>query len=250
MSLRVLQRDFGAWLKSGGEEVCAATVNTPGLGVYLNNYRAQLAACLESSFPVTRDWIGGEAFHEAVVFHVDRVPPNSWTLDAYARDFPASLGLLYPTDPEVIELASLELALGEAFVGPDSPEPQPDMLESVDWDRAIFQLAPTMDLLPRTTNAPAIWSAIIAGKSPPAAEFLPESGALLVWRQGLTSQFRAIEQTEERALLLARSGAPFADLCAQLAAELGEDEGIAQAGAILAQWLADGLIVAIKSDFL
>ena len=58
-----------------------------------------------------------------MVAHVARVPPSSWTLDAYPRDFPATLAPLYPDDPEVAELAVLELALAEAFVGADAAGP-------------------------------------------------------------------------------------------------------------------------------
>jgi hypothetical protein len=56
--------------------------------VHQNNYRLQLIACLTESFTYTRGWIGGEAFEAAAAAHIDRVPPSSWTLDAYPRDFP------------------------------------------------------------------------------------------------------------------------------------------------------------------
>ncbi len=142
MNLIELQRDMRAWLTC--EDAAAAArfgdEAAPGLRVYQNNYRAQLAACLEESFEHTRDWIGGEAFHRAIVAHVDRVPPSSWTLDAYARDFPATLAILYPADPEVAELAWLEMALGEAFVAADADALAADDLAAVDWDRAVLRL--------------------------------------------------------------------------------------------------------------
>ncbi len=247
MNLLDLQRDMRAWLvrEDAGAAKRFGADAAPGLRVYQNNYRAQLAACLESSFARTRDWIGGEAFHHAVVAHVERVPPSSWTLDAYPRDFPATLALLYPDDREVAELAWLECALEEAFVAPDAQAIAGQQLEGVDWDRAILLFTPTLDLAPLSTNATAIWAALAAEEVPPTAEMLPEAGAILVWRWDQVSRFRAIDQIEEQALLAARAGRPFADLCEAMIAMHGQERGIAQAGQLLGQWLADGLVIGV-----
>ena len=247
MSLYALQRDMRAWLV-GEDELAARRMGTaaaPGLRVYQNNYRAQLVACLEESFAPTRDWIGGAAFHEAVVAHIDRVPPSSWTLDAYPRDFPATLAMLYPDDAEVAELAWIDCALGEAFVGIDAAALTADDVVSVDWDHAVLHFTATVDLSDLTTNATAIWAALAEGETPPAVEPLAETGAILVWRQGQVAQFRAIDGHERQALLSARAGLSFADFCAAMVEAQGEDAGIARAGALLGQWLRDGMIVGV-----
>jgi len=243
-----LQRDMLAWLVRE-DEIAAERIGAgagPGLRIYQNNYRAQLAACLEDGFERVRDWIGGDAFHQAVVAHVDRVPPSSWTLDAYPRDFPVTLALLYPDDAEVAELAWLECALEEAFVARDAQAIAAQQLDGVDWDRAILQFTPTLDLAPLSTNATAIWAALAAEEVPPPAEMLPEAGAILVWRSDQVSRFRAIDQIEEQALLAARAGRPFADLCEAMIAMHGQERGIAKAGQLLGQWLADGLVIGIE----
>lgn len=248
MTLIELQRDLRDWLaredddaasRLGGEHIAA------GLSVYQNNFRAQLVACLEESFAQTRAWIGDAAFHAAAVAHIERVPPHSWTLDAYPRDFPATLALLHPTDPEIAELATLELALTEAFVAPDAVPVDAATLGDIDWDRAILGLTPTLDLAGLTTNAPEIWSALAEQREPPAVALLTEPGAVLVWRTGEAPHFRAIGQIERQSLLLVRAGTPFAELCALLAEALGKQEGTACAGQMLGQWLADGLIVSV-----
>ena len=245
MTLALLQRDLRAWLEQGSDAAARRLGGGPGLTVYQNNYRAQLAACLEASFPQTRAWIGDAAFHDAVVAHVARVSPSSWTLDAYPRDVPATLALLYPDDAEVVELAALELALDEVFVGPDASPVAADALGALDWDRARLTFVPTLDLLPLTTNAPAIWSALTANDVPPAVAALPEAGALLVWRHELTSRFRAIDALEQQAILLIRSGMRFAQLCAAMVDLRGEDDGIRLAGEYLGQWLGEGLLTDI-----
>lgn len=245
MTVLVLQRDMRAWLTD--EDVDAAhrfgASAGPGLRVYQNNYRAQLVNCLEASFAQTRAWIGHEAFVVAAVTHIDRVPPSSWTLDAYARDFPATLAMLYPDDPEVIELAWLEFALETAFVGPDTRALTMANLVEIDWDRAALHLTPTLDLGDMATNATAIWSALAAGETPPAAERLDAPGAVLVWRQDQVSCFRAIDQYERQALVQLRAGISFAVLCEATIGAFGEQEGIARAGQWLGRWVSDGLVI-------
>ncbi|MEG3144725.1 DNA-binding domain-containing protein [Sphingomonas sp. RT2P30] len=250
MTLLELQRDMRRWLDGGCDDAAGrlGAGAAPGLRVYQNNYRAQLIACLEESFARTLAWIGGAAFHAAVVRHIERVPPSSWTLDAYPRDFPATLRLLYPGDPEVAELAWLELALGEVFVACDAVALMvADVAEvaEVDWDNAVMRFTPTLDIAEARTNAADIWSALSREVAPPPVEFHQAPGALIVWRQSMASRFRAIDAGEHRAVLLARGGATFGGLCATIVAERGERDGIAQAGAWLGQWLADGMIVAV-----
>lgn len=245
MTLALLQRDLRAWLEQGSDAAARRLGGGPGLTIYQNNYRTQLTACLEASFPQTRAWIGDAAFHDAVIAHVARVSPSSWTLDAYPRDFPATLALLYHDDAEIVELATLELALDEAFVGPDAPPIAADALGLLDWDRARLTFVPTLDLYSCTTTAPAIWSALTANEVPPPVEVLPEPGALLVWRHELTSRFRAIDMLEQQAILLVRSGMRFGQLCAALVDLRGEDEGVRLAGEYLGQWLGEGLLTDI-----
>ena len=251
MSLLSLQRDVRAWLHRGTDE-CAERFPAsarPGLGIYQNNYRAQLAACLEEAFSATRAWIGNEAFHQAVVEHVVRIPPSHWTLDAYPAHFPETLDRRFPHEPDVRELSTIELLLSEAFVAPDAAPVTAAALAGVaDWDRAVLSLTPSLSLRPLTTNAPAIWSALANGETPPAARMLPHLGALIVWRQDDRSCMRAIESDEAEALRQAGQGATFADLCAALTEKSGETEAAQLAGRWLGQWLADGLIIAIEES--
>jgi len=237
MSLLALQRDFGAFLRDGD-----AADARPGMRVYQNNYRAQLVACLEDGFARSRAWIGDDAFEQAVIRHIRRVRPSSWTLDAYAHDFPDTLAWLYPHDPEIVELAWLELALAEAFVGPDVDPLSPTDAANVDWDKAVLHFIPTIDLRGVTSNACDLWVALAAGEALPAAAMLDEPHTAIVWRQDLISRFRLIDAREKQALLLARAGLSFADLCAAIIASCGEADGVALAGAYLGRWLADGLL--------
>lgn len=248
MTLIDLQRDMRTWLQTGDTASLDVPAMRAGLAVYENTYRVQLIDCLETSFPATLDWLGHAAFRSAAAHHVDMVPPSSWTLDAYPRYFPATLGRLYPDDAEVAELSTLELALAESFVAADADVLDAARLAGVDWDRAVLRFVPSFDIHAVTSNAPAIWSAIIDGDRPPVPEMLPEAAGLLVWRHDGVSRFRTTDRTEMQAILRARAGAPFTDLCTYLVDDLGEAEGVAAAGRWLGQWIGEGLITTIEGD--
>jgi len=247
MSLLAMQRDFRAWLAEESEDAALrlGAGLRPGLSVYLNNYRAQLLACLSESFEKVRQWLGEERFLSVAAAHVDLTPPQSWTLDAYAEGFPDSLVRLFPDDPEVAEIASLELALAQAFVGEDAAALDPSTLGSVDWDNARIGIAPTVALLPVTTNAAPTWSALAAGEMPPPAERLAGTATVLVWRREQISCFRMAEPGEGEAIAQARGGASFAAICSAMTAMMGEEEGIAAAGTLLGRWIAEGIAVSI-----
>jgi hypothetical protein len=248
MSLLALQQEFGAWLRGGGDEAQAGLDRAcePGLRVYRNNYRSQLVSCLETSFPHTCAWIGEAAFHDAAMAHIEAMPPSSWTLDAYGCDFPSAFGAAYPDDPEIFELAWLEWAISEAFVGPDHPVVAPDAIANVDWDRVSLCFSPTLDLADARTNATLIWSALSENMAPPEAALLPNPGAVLVWRSDNVSRFRLIDLAEYNALLQAKAGMSFARLCEKSVEERGTDDGVAFAGMLLGRWISDGLISGLK----
>ncbi len=253
MKLLDVQRSFRDWLTAESDEAAArlGSAATPGLAVHLNTYRSQLLVCLGESFGVLRAWLGETAFEAAAATHIDRVPPSSWTLDAYAQDFPDTLSDLYPDDPEVGELARLERELSRIFVEVDCTPVTPDTVDpahwqQIDWDRAILQLVPGFALLPVTTNAAAIWSAISNGLTPPPAASLDVPARLAVWRKGFTPRFRTLEPAEAVALDQVAGGITFGALCTLMIERSGDVEGPNLAGAWLGQWLRDGLIARVS----
>jgi hypothetical protein len=247
MTLAAAQRAMRDWL-TAGEAAGFDRAAAPGLAVYRNNHRAALVACLEAGFPQTRAWVGDSAFLDSVIHHVGRVPPSNWTLDAYGEDFPATLALRYADDPEVAEIAAIELALDRAFVGPDSPVIGVDHLAGCDWDRAVLRITPTLELIEGTTNAFELWELLSAGAMPPAAARFDTPRAMFIWRQEGISRIRIADPIEAQALRRVRAGLPFGDLCAHAAEAFGPDEGIRRTGGWLGRWIADGLVCAIDDD--
>ncbi|KKC27851.1 HvfC/BufC N-terminal domain-containing protein [Sphingomonas sp. SRS2] len=248
MTLLALQRDFRAWIAEESRDA-AARIGPgagPGLDVYQNNYRASLIACLSEAFERVRLWIGEERFVATASAHIDVTPPHAWTLDAYAGGFPETLELLFGDEPEIAELGWLDLALSEAFVGPDADSIDPASLGAVDWDNAVLRLAPTLTTRMLRTNAAAIWSALSAEEKPPVAERLPAPGLMIVWRKALTPCYRTGEPGEGLALDLVAQRTAFAGICAALIDAHGEEQGVAMAGGLLGRWIADGMLVAVE----
>jgi len=244
MRLAELQREFRAWLVEASPEAAArvAGLDHPGLAVYQNNYRAQLVGCLEVSYPKTRDRIGSEAFLNAAITHIDERPPHAWTLDAYAEGFDGTLEAMFPEHPDVSELAWIEHALATAFVAADATPLAAADLAALDWDHARLVLSPALRMREVTTNSERVWHD--GGDAVPLA--VP--AGLVVWRQDYTSCLREVSLLELEALAELQCDGSFAALCDLLAERLGEEAGVAQAGAWLAEWIGSALIVGAEVE--
>ena len=248
MRLLDLQRGMRDWLVREAAADVFGPAQRAGLDVYQNNYRAQLVACLTEKYERVSAWLGDDAFGTAAARHISASPPHDWTLDNYAADFAMTLQSLYPDDPEVAELAWLDRALADAFVGPDvEPVPAPS-LGAIDWDSATLHFTPTLRIGRVHTNSTAIWSAISAAGSPPPVEPLAQPGTVLVWRKEFTSCFRTLERNEAAALSFMREGGTFGSLCAALVDSEGDAAGAKLAGEFLARWLTDELIVGVAKE--
>ncbi|WP_395404434.1 putative DNA-binding domain-containing protein [Pseudoduganella sp. UC29_106] len=248
MNLAELQRGFRTWLVEASDDAARELTgdSDPGLFVYQNNYRGQLVACLQSSFPQTRAFMGEEAFLHAAVAHIDARPPYAWTLDAYAAHFGETLRTEFPLNPDVHDLAWIEQSLGTAFVAGDAQPITAADLANVNWDTARLQFTPTLLTTQASTNAADIWWAMQEGTQHPDGEMLPESRGLQVWRRGFTSCLRTLDPLEYDALMHAQSNGSFPSLCEMLITRLGEEQGVAKAGELLADWIGSELVTGVE----
>ena len=249
MTLLALQRSMREYLIRGTDEIRAQIHGDPSprLAVYHHAYRAQLVDCLRDTFERVWAWLGDAGFEAAARRHIESHPPHSWTLSAYGDDFDRTLSGLYPDDREVAELAWLDWSLRRAFDGPDATPIAPDTLLGTDWDRAILHIVPTLRMTSISTNCAAIWTCLPEGRAPPLAARLHAPMALRVWRKELSPHFRAVDSIEQQALSMACDGASFAAICSAIAARMVSSRASEVAGALLASWLQDGLIIAVES---
>jgi hypothetical protein len=248
MNLAAMQRDFRRWLTAsdGAAAHRLAGTDRRGLDVYRNNYRVQLMACLEATYPHLRAFVGDAAFRHAAAVHVKRRTPRAWTLDAYGAGFEATLRAVFPDNPDVHEVAWIEWALATAFVARDAAPLDPGRLARVDWDRARLGFAPSLQMARLTTNAADIWSALQEGRAPPVAAMLPAAAGVIVWSRGLVARLRVLAAADFEALQLARAAGAFGPLCDRLVDRLGADDGVARAGALLADWIANELLTRVS----
>jgi hypothetical protein len=248
MSLLELQRQFRAHLLDEASPIAQQLQGDSanlGLAVYHHAYRAQLVACLGDTYEKLWAWLGDDAFQAAADRYVAAHPPQSWTLGDYGATFPEMLAELYPDDPDVAELASLDWALRRAFDGEDAQPIGVADLANVDWEMATFHFTPTLRMFPIRTNCAAIWNALALNETPPAAALLPEPAAIRVWRLGLAPQFFSMDACEHDSLSRLQHGASFSALCAHLGEAFGEDQATLTIGQLLGRWLQDGLVIAI-----
>lgn len=247
MILADMQREFRSWLVTASDDAAIrlGADAMAGLAIYQNNYRAQLVGCLEEAFPQVRAWIGEDAFLSAAITHIDSHPPHAWTLDAYAGDFNETLASLFPDNPDVQELAWIESALSEAFVAADAEPLSLEALSAIDWDSAQLRLTPSLMTCVVTSNAESIWSALCEERPVPEGEMLSVPGGLIVWRRQFTSRLKPVDALELEALLHLQQHGSFATLCDLLVERLGEAEGVAKSGELLANWLGSELIIGV-----
>jgi len=245
MTLLAMQRSFRDWLVTSQDTAAEALGGGHGTAVYQNNYRTALVSSLAETFGRLALWLGDEAFEAAAARYIDARPPSSWTLDAYGADFTAFVEGLYPDDPEVAELASIDWTVGQVFVGPDAEALRPEALAVADWETAVIHVVPSLLVMKIATNADAIWQALATGETPPSCEAVEHGTALLVWRQGLEPVFRRAEAHELDVLAWSAAGEGFAAICGRLATTLGDEAAMNTAGTMLGRWMAEEMVAAV-----
>ncbi len=249
MNLLAIQRSMREHLIRGSDEIRGRIHGDPSsrLAVYHHAYRAQLLECLRDTFERVWAWLGDTGFETAALRHIESHPPHSWTLSDYGDDFDRTLSGLYPDDREVSELAWLDWSLRRAFDGPDATPIAAGTLSAVDWDNATFHFVPTLRMTSISMNCAAIWTALSEERAPPAAARLGAPMALRVWRKAFSPHFRAVDSIEHQALLMASAGASFAAICTAIAGRIEPSKAPEAAGALLAAWLQDELIIAVDN---
>jgi hypothetical protein len=213
-----------------------------GMAIYRNAYRARLISCLRSSYDKSWSWMGDARFDAAAAAHIAEHVSRSWSLDDYGANFPQTLASLFPDDPEIADLATLEWATQAAFVKPDAATADSatlvDFIQSgADIDRLCLTFLPSLEIFPLSTNAAAIWRAIADESEMPVLEQHRCPRYIIIWRPHFSPHFREAEEAEASALSAMLNGADFGRICRQNGAEI--------AGGWLGRWINDAMIAAL-----
>jgi hypothetical protein len=138
------------------------------------------------------------------------------------------------TAPDCASLTHVDLAAQSAAFGED------------DWAGLGFNFLPGLALRQVAHDVGTLWKALGSDDFVAPEIALPQPHALIVWREALRPTFRLLDPLDGEVLAAALAGASFGDICAMLAERLGPEDGVARAGALLGQWLHDGLIAALR----
>ena len=253
-TLARMQREFQDYLLRGDTAVEARVVGTARvpaatrLGIYAGAYRSRLAEALESNYPVLAKLLGEADFAALAADYIAAHDSPFFSIRYYGDALAKFLATHedYTAAPVLAELAQWEWAMTAVFDAADVAPLGADDLARIPpphWAQLRFRWHPSVQRLALWWNVPQLWQALSDDRERPTMTLAAAPVQWLLWREKLTTYFRALPKTEAGALDAACSGWPFGELCALLCEELGESEAPAQAAALLRGWIGSGLIV-------
>jgi hypothetical protein len=235
MNLAETQELFWELLQ-GRERPLEAFVGSPELpadervAIHARMFLHRQVDALREMFPKVVAALGDEAFFEVAARYVRAHPSEHPDLGQLGRKLAAFLDR-----PDLRDLARLEWARGEVFEAPAAESLTPAEFTSLAADPVAFmhyqvRLIPALRLLELDHDIAPLWEETTA-----SAGQLPTQW--VVWRSGFDVFHVAVAPEEARAVRLALSGAPLADVCAAL-------DDPQRATEALQSWIAEGWIAA------
>jgi hypothetical protein len=117
----------------------------------------------------------------------------------------------------------------------------------------VFDIHPSVQLLSLQWAVEPVWRTMQSFEPETGAEpELPEpeehAHSLAIWRHGLATRWRAVDELQTTLLRAAMAGQSFGAMCALAATQVGEEQAAAAAVGALQTWLADGLLVGVRPD--
>jgi hypothetical protein len=216
------------------------------LGIYHHAYRARLAEVLGESLAKTQLYMGSDAFEVQARAYAVAHPPLQRSLNRYGAGFPDFLGVVFPANPELHELAQLDWDLRTCFDGVDAPALDAATAQvdaRMGWLSRSNPLHPSVGLRPITTNVVQLWKAMDDDADVPPAVALDAPAWVVVWRKGLQPHFQTVDAAQAQALRQLGEGFAIQDVAQTLAqdAALADPQRLA---IWLSGWLHNGWLAA------
>ncbi len=220
-------------------------------GVYRHAYVARLAEILGEDYAQLHAYLGDARFAKLAKDYIAAHPSDRRSVRDFGRHLPGFLRgrADFAPHPELAEIAELEKALIDAFDGPDAKPLDLAALGGVAperWPRLVFEPHPTWRRLDFVTNAAEIWSALHDETAPPKTEHLPQTQAILVWRDDMTSRFRPLPPEEAMMWDEAAQGTRFGILCEMVATFGGVEDAEIRAATYLRNWVGTGMLAGFR----
>ncbi len=256
-NLARLQWDFQEFLLRGSGSIHSHVVSTERvpadlrLAIYSNAYATRLVEALETNYPGIAKLLGDRDFHELATEYVAAHESRFFSIRYYGHALAhfLSSNARYKPVPFLADLARWEWTMNDVFDSADAEPLKPEALASrapSEWAAMRFTFHPSVRSLALHWNAPQVWKALIEDMDRPRASVSREATSWLLWRNELKEFFRTLTPTEEHALVAARAGDTFGDICALLADRLPEEDTPARAAEFLRTWIESGLITALS----
>lgn len=192
--------------------------------VYQNAYTSRLCEVLSQDYPKLLAYLGEKNFFQLARNYLKNYPSRVPNARYVGMRLSVYLKQVFPEDDFFSQLALFEWSLGVAL---DAADAKPLGLEDLQaipaesWPEMVFQLHPSVQILPLSYNVPAIWKALEQQQVPP--ERVQQTTSWVVWRRDLDSHFCSLEPSEAKAMALIQRAEDFSAVCDSLYQELGEE---------------------------
>ena len=212
--------------------------STERLGIYSGMYSGRLHDVLAEDFEHVAVALGGDRFAAAVRAYLAAHPSDQPSVRHLGRHFPDFLSADPPSGapPWLADMARLEWARVEMFDAPDATPIDQDCLRGVPedgWPDLVLEPIPALTVLESAWPLHVLWE----GEQAPA----PAPTSLRIWRQDGVVFHTAMDRLESEALARLQSGQRLGEIC-EAFSHLEPDAAAAEAGALLARWVEDGVI--------
>ncbi|RDS79452.1 DUF2063 domain-containing protein [Dyella monticola] len=214
------------------------------LDIYRHGYRVRLRDALANEF-VGLQSIAGRRFRALLDAYIDTHPSEHYNIRWYGSRLATFLDNTHRQTPQLAEMARLDWAISTAFDAANETHLSAGELAAVPphaWADLRLSLLRDLQVLPCTCNVDAFRRAADNGSERPHLRRYAAPRHMLVWRLDTQVHYRRLEEDEWQVLSAAQHGAPFAQLCATLAARHGETVALPRMVALLQAWLSAGLV--------
>jgi hypothetical protein len=144
--------------------------------------------------------------------------------------------------PWLADLARLERTRVDVFDAFDAVPLGPGDLHGVPpdaWADLRFELVPALDVVRSAWPVHEVWDS-------PGERPAERPAVARVWRQDFVVFHVAMDAIEADAFAAVRGGASFGDVCEAVATHVPVESAPAEAGALLARWIEDGLVARVR----
>ncbi|HYD48880.1 MAG TPA: DNA-binding domain-containing protein, partial [Terriglobales bacterium] len=243
------------------------------IDIYANMYFFRLLEVLRQDFPVTAAALGEARFHNLVTDYLLAHPPRHFSLrfvGAQLASFVATHSIR-ADQPYLPDLVAFEWARFDAFDAADAEPLAAEVLAQMPaerWPQLRFELTPSLRRLEVHGPIVALWErsqsssssssvAAAAERAGPSCCRSFETGGaddgeadgptrIRIWRRDFRVRHRITPADDAAALAVISADGTFAEVCELLIESCGEDQVAPRAVALLQQWLADGLLTAVR----